>query len=636
MDKIKAGQPSSTTTDVDAANLSKYDKSTSANQDEAKSSKESKFIQELEKLNNNKPITPFIKHILKENGIDDVSTLAKLYWKELIAELVEKDTKENPEDYKYICRNNRFSIENKILLKRLTIKSGEKLKEEREIAEGSKTNPIYKKNFNAMLNGNIKKKIESGYYVDKTKYFQNLIERGGCYLITRPRCFGKTTMLKTTAEICEGEDSKKLFKNTAIGKSPTYQWKKYPVFEFDFSMLSNLGDSAEVENSLIWQMIRNCEQYYIKVDRSSWTIQTVFKSMMEGVAELKNGYESKVVILIDEYDEPLYDSSSWNNENEITKIMQEFYFCITSYLKSKIQMVLITGAAKLYMTKIFNNSVDNFVNISLDENVNAICGYTHSELITVFEDKLDEKCRKNNVTKDELLADLNRQYGGYKFSKLSKETIYNPWYIGRYLKSNFLGGTWESKNPNHFVNVAFMDIDFMLLALKDPSFIADNIDLSQYNYDDKYDQLSLKSFLFQTGLLTIDNYNKKTQKYTLKIPNITAKKLIETRTKYYGFFSDLKEKRDILLEISKDRDVKVFIDCLQSNLYKWPYNNKQCEPTAYHMYLCDVIQEIYQLTHELMTDKIKDACEPTREDVIATTFKCMYMSQLNYILEKIK
>ncbi|XP_044014166.1 uncharacterized protein LOC122856554 [Aphidius gifuensis] len=466
-----------------------------------------------------------------------------------------------------------------------------------------------------VLSGGIMTIMESGYYVDKTKYMQKLIEKEGCYLITRPRRFGKSVMLDTIAEICKGKDSKELFKNTAIGRSPTYQWKKYPVFEFNFAKIS-ARKVKEFKYHLINGLKSNCDAYNIKYDDDSQSIKKLFEDMMKGGVELKNGYESKVVILIDEYDEPLYRSCEKKIENEITKIIQEFYSILTSYIsKNKNHMVLITGAAKLYMTKIFNNSVNNIVDITLDKKVNAICGYTHSELITVFEDQLDKMCRELNKTKDKLLVTLKREYGGYKFCKFGKETIYNPWSILNFFFHERIVRIWQAKNPNNFQTVAFGDIEIMLLALKDPLFFANDKDLSQFNFDDKYDQISLESFLFQTGLLTIDNYNKETKKYTLKIPNKEAEELLEHRFEYNSYFSNLKKKNYGELKILKDRDAKVFIDCLQSNFCKWPYNNKQCESTAYHMYLCDVIQEIYQLTHELMTDKSQDACEPTREDL---------------------
>jgi len=67
--------------------------------------------------------------------------------------------------------------------------------------------------------------IETGYYVDKTRYAQELIEKKNPVFIARPRRFGKSLFIDTLATICKGE--KEIFKNYHIGRPENgYHWKK--------------------------------------------------------------------------------------------------------------------------------------------------------------------------------------------------------------------------------------------------------------------------------------------------------------------------------------------------------------------------------------------------------------------------
>ncbi|MEA1910731.1 MAG: AAA family ATPase [Spirochaetota bacterium] len=78
-----------------------------------------------------------------------------------------------------------------------------------------------------------RKLIEGDYiYVDKTEYLYNMIINGSAYFLSRPRRFGKSLTVSTLKEIFKG--NKELFKGTYIYNSD-YDWKEYPVVQFDFS-----------------------------------------------------------------------------------------------------------------------------------------------------------------------------------------------------------------------------------------------------------------------------------------------------------------------------------------------------------------------------------------------------------------
>ena len=73
-------------------------------------------------------------------------------------------------------------------------------------------------------------------YIDKTQFIQNLTSVGKPYFLSRPRRFGKSLFLSTLKSYFEGR--KDLFEGLAISKSEK-EWKKYPVFYFDFNAQNN-------------------------------------------------------------------------------------------------------------------------------------------------------------------------------------------------------------------------------------------------------------------------------------------------------------------------------------------------------------------------------------------------------------
>ncbi|TSJ81128.1 hypothetical protein FPG78_03890 [Cardinium endosymbiont of Dermatophagoides farinae] len=75
---------------------------------------------------------------------------------------------------------------------------------------------------------NVESVIETGYYVDKTKYTQELIEKRNPIFIARPRRFGKSLFIDTLATICSGK--KAIFKDYHNINFPTYSGLKSPDF----------------------------------------------------------------------------------------------------------------------------------------------------------------------------------------------------------------------------------------------------------------------------------------------------------------------------------------------------------------------------------------------------------------------
>ena len=168
---------------------------------------------------------------------------------------------------------------------------------------------------------------ENGYYVDKTKFIEDLLEDlSKVKLFTRPRRFGKTlnlSMLKYFFDVRNAEENRKLFDNLYISKSEYMENQgQNPVilislrnaeaenWEDSFfnikNLISNLYDNFEyISSNLKKRDLVEFENIWLKKDNADW--ENSLKNLSRYLYEY---YGKKVIILIDEYDTPM--TSAWN------------------------------------------------------------------------------------------------------------------------------------------------------------------------------------------------------------------------------------------------------------------------------------------------------------------------------------
>ena len=107
-------------------------------------------------------------------------------------------------------------------------------------------------------------------YVDKTSFVQALAENDQPRILTRPRRFGKSTLLSTVEELFlhglepyDGHDS--YFKGLSIEKT----WQdhgNYPVLHLDFHELNSLCDTVEqFQRELMRELTKFCRKHGLTV-----------------------------------------------------------------------------------------------------------------------------------------------------------------------------------------------------------------------------------------------------------------------------------------------------------------------------------------------------------------------------------
>ena len=348
--------------------------------------------------------------------------------------------------------------------------------------------------------------IEGGYvYVDKTDLVYDLAKEHVCFLC-RPRRFGKSLLISTLEAYFLGR--KELFAGLRM-EQLEQDWTVYPVFRIDFSN-GNYNDPATLMNKL---------EYLV----GSWELQYGHNPLANDLtdrfqyvlhqARVQTGH--KAVVLIDEYDKPLLDVIGEDLEQKHRDILKGFYGTFKA-ADEDLRFVLLTGVTKFSQISVFSG-FNQPNDISLDPHYEAICGITEEELYSVFDESIEALAAKRKLSVDEAKDLLKRQYDGYHFSEEMTD-IYNPFSLIYAFDKKQLEDYWyRSGTPTFLAKLISghnINMD-KLLAKSYPTtmFIDYRADIS--------DPLAM---LYQSGYITIKDYDPEDRVYRLDYPNAEVRR----------------------------------------------------------------------------------------------------------------
>ena len=295
---------------------------------------------------------------------------------------------------------------------------------------------------------------EDCYYFDKTNYIEELLkDKTEIKLFTRPRRFGKTlnmTTLKYFFDVRNAEENRKLFKDLYIEKSEYFKEQgQYPVIfitmkdlkkntweQMNFavkSLISNLYNEFEyIREKLNEKDLIEFEKIWFKKEDGD------YDNSLRLLSEyLYNYYQKKVVLLIDEYDNPLIVANQNGYYKEAINFYRNLY---SSALKtnSNLKMGVLTGIVQVAKEGIFSG-LNNVITYNILEN----------DFETFF--GLSEEEVENSLKYFELeyeIEEVKKWYDGYKFGN---SEVYNPWSIINYLRTKELQAYWVNTSDNALI-----------------------------------------------------------------------------------------------------------------------------------------------------------------------------------------
>ena len=400
--------------------------------------------------------------------------------------------------------------------------------------------------------------VQNDYlYVDKTdKIFDLVNNPKGVYFFSRPRRFGKSLLISTLNEIFEGE--KELFKDLWIYKAD-YAWEKHPVIRIDFSK-SKARSANELINYIVYQLEKTALLYGIQLEQTQYDIK--FDELLTKLSEI-----NKVVVLIDEYDKPIID----NIENkelavELREILKGFYTIIKA-CDEYIKFVLLTGVSKFSKAGVFSG-LNNLEDISMDARYSSLLGITREEMEGSFKEYIDQFAESEGSSKSELIEKITYWYDGFCFSR-SCEKVFNPFSLLLLFKKLSFGNYWfESATPSFLIKlIKEKDLDLSRL---------DGVKVDESAFGSyEIENLKVVPILFQTGYLTITDYDKERMEYILAYPNFEVKNsMIKCLAEAYSYV-----ERELvhgyawkLIDALREHDFELFFDTLRVFFADIPYD----------------------------------------------------------------
>jgi hypothetical protein len=351
-------------------------------------------------------------------------------------------------------------------------------------------------------------------YVDKTKYVWQMVSTPAInFFLSRPRRFGKSLLVDTLR--CYFEGRKELFEGLYIYDKEK-EWRKYPVIRLDMSNGKYFQRElvhGTINAILKWQE----ERFGITKPEDPTNYDARLTHLIEAAY---NQTGEKVVILIDEYDAPMLDSI---NDSELQDYIRNLVRNLFSPLKSQAQylrFVFLTGISKFSQLSVFSE-LNNLQQLTFAQEYEGVCGITEEELLTYFKPDIELLAEKMtdtykrwglHYTYDDVVDKLKQTYDGYHFTNRFTD-IYCPWSLVNAFAMGDIQHFWFSTGtPTMLINV-MQQHNISIQQLEGCQYPLRRFDAPTERISDPI------PVLFQSGYLTLKDYNPINNTYTLGFPN---------------------------------------------------------------------------------------------------------------------
>ena len=344
---------------------------------------------------------------------------------------------------------------------------------------------------------------ENYLYIDKTDLVWRMTKESPFVFLSRPRRFGKSLLTTTLDSYFKGQ--KELFEGLKI-MALEKEWESYPVLHLDLSEAKNQETAESLRNTLFLLLKPLVAEF--GQDSDELLPGQILKGLIRRAYE-KTG--KQVVVVIDEYDAPLLDVLHQEALlPDYRRVMQEFYQPLKAS-EAMIKFCFITGITKFSQLSIFS-TINNLTNISMQSEYAAICGITEDELCNDMAIDIAMLAKEYEFSPEEMRAKLKRQYDGYRFADKSPD-IYNPFSLLKSFNQRKVANYWfESGTPTFLIR--------QMQQFRTDITTMDSIEANASAFDRPTEAIEdALPLLYQSGYLTIKDYDKETDFYVLAIPN---------------------------------------------------------------------------------------------------------------------
>lgn len=340
-------------------------------------------------------------------------------------------------------------------------------------------------------------------YVDKTAFVWRIANLGKPYFLSRPRRFGKSLLLSTFEAYFEGK--KELFEGLAIEKMET-EWKTHPVLHLDLN--AEKYDSPKALDEILSRQLTQWELVYGKGPDEE-TLSGRFAGVIRRACEQTG---RGVVVLVDEYDKPLLQSFAEEALQEDYRLTLKAFYGVLKSADRYLRFAFLTGVTKFSQISVFSD-LNQLNDISMDYDYATVCGITRTELEQTFIPEIEVLGKVNNWSPAETVEIMARRYDGYHFHPKAAG-VFNPFSVLNAFSKRELSNYWfQTGTPTFLIDLlkqSDYDLRLLLDGIEAPASM-----FAEYRADVK----NPIPLIYQSGYLTIKDYDEEFHNYLLEFPN---------------------------------------------------------------------------------------------------------------------
>ena len=389
------------------------------------------------------------------------------------------------------------------------------------------------------------------YYVDKTRFVEEIEKSPSFLFLIRPRRFGKSlflSMLELYYDINTREQFDELFGKYYIGQHPTEERNSYLILKFNFSQVNPdpevLNQSFEEHTALCFKDFNEKYSHLLGEDYLEGYAQTVnAENRLEYIALCCKQRNLPVYLIIDEYDNftnvvlSRYGHSRYHDLTHGAGFFRFFFNKIkgaTTGAGASFKRMFISGVSPVTLDDV--TSGFNIASmITLDPRFNEVLGFTEGEVREMLEYYKSEGRWEGDM--EEILGIMRKWYDNYCFAKDCTDVkMYNPdmvLYFMNYLTAN---RTAPKTLVDNNVKTDYKKLKYLVLLDKhlngnfsrikqiaEDGEIKANIETA-FPAENLIEPDNFISLLFYFGILTIDRMER--GKPVLRVPNLTIRQVL--------------------------------------------------------------------------------------------------------------
>ena len=443
---------------------------------------------------------------------------------------------------------------------------------------------------------------------DKTADIHRMTSTYKYVFLNRPRRFGKSLLVSTLVSYFRGE--KDLFKGLAMERLEK-QWKKHPVIHLSLASVKEI-EPEKIEESLS-NRLRNIESQF-GIERKS---NGLGDRLNDIILQATEKYGEKAVVVLDEYDAPLLNVL--HNEQRLTQVRQ---LMRTLYAPLKdcdpyLRFVFITGISKFSQLSIFSE-INNLKVISMMPEYATLCGFTQQEIETNFQEGIKRLAEKEGLTVEQTLDKLRQTYDGYHFAADSPG-VYNPYSIINALSDGTFDNYWFSTGTPSFLVEMLRKFHTDISRIDGSEAVATSFDAPTENMK------SILPLFYQSGYITIKDFDRKANIFTLGFPNKEVKTGLMDNLYTYYVAPTLDYRDSNIWRISKgflEDDPETSLQTLRAYLESIPYQDSRFDENHY----TQMLYVIFSLLGLHVDSQVRTA--KGRLDVVVRTEGHIYVMEV--------